>query len=396
MKLFGEYDRTYTGYIDPEEPFYSYLNRSGRPEFAAARDVLEGWFAAYPETAQAKLASTFTSDDYGPHLGAFFELYCYSLLRACHFEVHVEQVVDPEKGNPIDFTVGPVQTPDFCVESTVVADAELTVKSRQHLNSLMERLNRIPSHRRLFLEVVSASKQQLRYADISASVERWLGTLDAGTGAAPTSGSGGDDGFDSEPSHDWAGDGWALRFTLLPGVREGDLVPVLDEGADWVGTMSRLKSTLQQKAKQHDGVQVPYVIAVDVVGIETMFRSDESVMEDLFGKEVIIFDPSADRVVAVKRSPELPRRSDREKGFWFGRSGPRNQHVSAVLLVNAVTPLSVVNLEQTPVLLHNPWALHPISPRVWPGPQYLATDMATGAYERQEGKTIAEIFGRGE
>ncbi|MGH2514530.1 MAG: hypothetical protein ACRDHP_02645, partial [Ktedonobacterales bacterium] len=66
-----------------------------------------------------------------------------------------------------------------------------------------------------------------------------------------------------------------------------------------------------------------------------------------------------------------------------------------VLLVNAVMPLSVVNLEQTPVLLHNPWARHLISPQVWPGPQMLATDMTTGVYERQEGKTIAEIFGRG-
>jgi hypothetical protein len=159
MKLFDEYERTYPGYITDGESHYAYLNRSARPEFGAARDLLEEWFTAYPTSAQATLASKFKSDRYGVHLGAFFELYCYSLLRACRFSPLVEQVVDEEKDNPIDFVVGSMQAPDFCIESTVIANPELTERNRQQLDTLMERLNALSSNRHLYLNAISTSKQ---------------------------------------------------------------------------------------------------------------------------------------------------------------------------------------------------------------------------------------------
>lgn len=390
MKLFDTCERSYLGYKADGESHYAYLNRTARPEFAAARDLLEEWFAAYPESNQATFMSNFTSDTYGTHLGAFFELYCYSLLRVCQYSPRVEQIVDAKKGNPIDFVVGSTQAPAFCVESTVIADAEQTVWSRQQLDTLGDRLNAISSNRHLYMDVISTSKQQLRCADVVASVKLWLGTLGADTDPCITSDRTQDSDFEKQPSHLWAKDGWALEFKVLPGTRVDDLVPVQGT-VDWVGSMSRLKKTLQDKADQHAGVQVPYMVAVDVVSIEAMFRSTESILDDLFGQTIFVFDRDTGQLVEVRRSPELPRRSDREKGLWYGRSGPRNQHVSAILLVNSILPWSP--LSYTPVLLHNPWARHPISTNVWPGPQMLVTDKTEG-YSQLEGKSIIEIFGR--
>lgn len=116
-------------------------------------------------------------------------------------------------------------------------------------------------------------------------------------------------------------------------------------------------------------------------------------MDDLFGKTIILFNGDTGEHVATKRSPELPRRADREKGFWLARTGPRNRHVSAILLVNSVGPISVVNLEQTLVLWHNPWAIRPLDSEMWVGPEWVF-DGTAKALVYQEGKTIRQIFGR--
>jgi hypothetical protein len=386
MKLFNTFERTYMGYKEDGESQYAYLNRSARPQFAAARQVLEEWFVAYPPHAQSELASNFISDDYGPHIGAFFHLYCFALLRAQNLTVQVEQVIDIEKGNPIDLVVGSVHNPDFCVEATVLADSKLTNKSRQQLEILQQHLNHITSNRQLILDVENASKQALPYDEISARVERWLGIQ--GREEEPASVSERD--FATSPSYTWEGDGWKLRFEVMPGVRVDDLVFFQIEGG-WLGTKSRLKEKLQDKADQHSGLQVPYIIAMDVLSVEAIFKSTHSVADDLFGREIVLLDPDTGMIITVKRSPELPKRSDREKGLWFGRSGPRNQHVSGVLLVNEVVPWSA--MKQTPILWHNPWAKQPISTELWQGPQ-MVMDTTTGEYRRQEGKAIEEMFGK--
>src|SRR5690242_10494316 len=118
MRLFDTSERTYMGDKVHNESSYAFLNRSAQPMFAAARQWVEEWFAQYPPSYQPTLAKNFTADTYGPHLGAYFELYCFALLRAQRFEVRVEQVVDTAKRNPIDFLVGPLDSPRFCLEAT--------------------------------------------------------------------------------------------------------------------------------------------------------------------------------------------------------------------------------------------------------------------------------------
>jgi hypothetical protein len=57
---------------------YEYLSWSGRPEIAAVRSCLEGWFIDYPDDAKAMLAARFKGTEL---TSALFELYVFTLLK---------------------------------------------------------------------------------------------------------------------------------------------------------------------------------------------------------------------------------------------------------------------------------------------------------------------------
>ena len=71
------------------EDQYEYLSWSGRPEIAAVRSCLEGWFIEYPDDAKAMLAARFRGAELR---SALFELYVFTLLKK---QGHNPEVVEP-------------------------------------------------------------------------------------------------------------------------------------------------------------------------------------------------------------------------------------------------------------------------------------------------------------
>src|SRR5260370_39830532 len=126
MKLFDDNVRSYDGLREPRESIYQFLNRSARPEYEETRHLLEKWFQDYPEPYKLNLSKEFCSKPDKQHLGAFFELYCYSLLRVQGFDIKPQQVVDKMKGNPVDFLINSADTPLFYLEATVAATLNKT------------------------------------------------------------------------------------------------------------------------------------------------------------------------------------------------------------------------------------------------------------------------------
>ncbi len=125
--------------------------------------------------------------------------------------------------------------------------------------------------------------------------------------------------------------------------------------------------------------------SVDVLAIDSLGCDIEEV---LFGKEVFLFDKQSEEMT-MTRSPQLPDRPSEENGLWVGRKGSRNEHVSAVLLVNELMPWSVAR--QKPILWHNPWAANPLRPDIWQGPQKIF-DMSSLEMQSREGKEAREIL----
>ncbi len=154
-----------------------------------------------------------------------------------------------------------------------------------------------------------------------------------------------------------------------------------------VEAQNSLKDALEEKADRYGELQLPYVIAVDVLAIDS-FGSD--VGEVLFGKEVILLDTQSERVT-LTRSPLLPNRHRSENGLWLARRRLRNRKVSAVLLVNELMPWAIAH--KMPVIWHNPWAEKPLDSDLWQGPQMIP-DMETSPPQMRyrDGKKAWEVL----
>jgi len=199
-------------------------------------------------------------------------------------------------------------------------------------------------------------------------------------------------GHDNLPYCYYEHNGWKIVFYAIPrpldsqGQANKTVVYQLSE-ARKVEAENSLRDALETKSKKYGNFELPYVIAVDVLAIDS-FGTD--IGEILFGKEVILFDRQLEDF-SLTRSPLLPDRPSEENGFCRARKRARNQQVSALLLVEDLMPWSVAR--KTPVLWHNPWAERPLDPNIWQGPQMIPDMDAPEPYMQERvGKKGHEIF----
>lgn len=389
MLLFDDGERHYTEYKAPQESNFAFLNRSALPKFERTRTILESWFHDYPAAHQASLRANFRSDRDTQHWGAFLELYCCTLLRHQGFTLSVEQIVDAAVNRPIDFLVQKDETALFYLEATVATDANQVLSNQRKIWELIDALNDLNEPNfQVSLEIECESQQNLPYTRIRSAIHGWLQTLDPDEVAQKRKAL----EHDRHPHCYWERDGWKISFFAIPRPVEdrgmpGETVLCQLFGARWEEAQNSLQKALESKADRYGALQLPYVIAVDVLAIDSLGCN---IGEALFGKEVALFDTQSEEVT-LTRSPLLPNRPRSENGLWFGRNGPRNQQVSAVLLVDELMPWAIAH--KTPVLWHNPWADKPLDPALWRGPQ-MVPDMNVSSPHMQlrDGEQAHEIF----
>ncbi len=389
MQLFDDFQRTYMGYQDPHESIYAFLKRSARPEYEQVRNVLESWFRDIPNDSHYALQRSFRSDDQR-HLGAFFEIYCHTLLKKQNFSVDLQQVVDQTSGNPIDFLARTSESPLFYLEATVALDSGNSLKSQRHLHQLKEALNTLNEpFFRIILEVKQESRYSLPARQIRNEIHQWLQTLDPDEISQKES----TQGHDSMPYCSWLRDEWNIVFIAIPRPREergqaGETVLYEISAGRWNEGQNGLRRTLEDKADKYGTFQLPFVIAVDVLALNAIGCDLEEVF---FGQDVVLVNLESDEAFST-RSPLLPNRPYDENGFWLARRGPRNQQVSAVLLIDELIPWSLAH--RTPILWHNPWAEKPLSPDIWQGPQMLQdpANMVSVQWSLKNGKKGGELL----
>ena len=387
MELFDDIVRTYEGFREPRESIYQFLNRSARPEYEATRNLLEKWFQDYPQPYSLDLSKRMYSKLDEDHLGAFFELYCYAWLRYQGFVVKPQRIVDVTKGNPIDFLVQSADTPLFYLEATVAMDVNTADVSQRILRELWNGLNTLQEPNfRIELSVERESTHSLPIKKMCSDIHDWLQMLDPDVVSEWKTTS----TQDRWPYYDL--DGWKIVFIAIPkppGSRgkPGNTVFGQRSAVQWRKQHNSLQAALKEKKDRYGNFELPYVIAIDALAINSL---DCDVEEVLFGQEVALFDKQSGEIT-ITRSPLLPDRPTQENGFWFARRGPRNRHVSALLLVDELMPWSVVS--KTPVLWHNPWAEKPLDPNIWQGPQMIPNmDTPEPYMQERTGKKGHEIF----
>jgi hypothetical protein len=389
MNLFDMCERSYTGYKLPNESSCAFLNRSALLKFERTRDLLENWFLEYPPAQQVKLGTDFRSDRDTQHLGAFFELYCYTLLRQQGFIVNVEQVVDTTVNRPIDFLVQSGEFTTFYLEATVATDANTILANQRKIWELIDTLNSLNEpFFQIGMEVEEESSQNLSLSQIRSGIHAWLETLEPDKVTMQKENL----EYEDHPHWTWERDGWSITFFAIPRSSEncgmpGETVLYHSWDARRISAQNALLKALESKADRYGSLQLPYIIAVDVLALDSL---GTDIGETLFGKEVALWDTHTDEIT-LTRAPLLPDRSRSENGLWFARRGPRNQQVSAVLLVHELLPWSIAS--KTPVLWHNPYAEKPINPDLWQGPQMIPDmDASPPQMQYRNGEEAYEMF----
>lgn len=119
MKLFNDKQRTDQDYTKSGERTYSFLNRSGREEFALVREKLNEWFSHYPPEEQKELKKRFESREHFED--AFFELYMHEFFYSRAYQLSVHPTLGNTRKQP-DFLVSKNGNPLFYLEAKVVRD----------------------------------------------------------------------------------------------------------------------------------------------------------------------------------------------------------------------------------------------------------------------------------
>jgi hypothetical protein len=144
MELFDDLERTYLGPKNEIESSFTFVNRSAKPLFSKTRELVQEWFDDVSADGDDKkdMRARFGSDDMGPHVGAFFELYCHGWLKYQGFDVKRHQSADRTTSRVPDFSVSRAGRDLFYPKSNLAADTFMEEKPQARLNTFLEELKK--------------------------------------------------------------------------------------------------------------------------------------------------------------------------------------------------------------------------------------------------------------
>ncbi|CAM4356116.1 hypothetical protein MB901379_00012 [Mycobacterium basiliense] len=353
--LFDDYERTDDSPPSYAESTYSYLNRAAEERWSRVRSLLNGWFAAYPDEHKDQLRKALTASDPGQHLGAWWELYTFTLYRQLGYEIEIHPDLDGVATRP-DFRVTR-DAESMYVECTVVSAADGPVTRNPGVEAaICDAINQVSDDNFMIgLKFTTEGKQQPRRRQIVTAIGNWLGGLDpddilAKIAAARAAGE-----LTALPEKSFQFHDWVLSCTAYPldpgnrGQVSRLLGAVSSPGVFIIKNAEHIRDAVQDKGSHYGALGTlvrPLIVAVLSVNNMAQIRD---AADALFGTTAISVpqdDPSA---------VEFFRKTD---GYWRGPGSERGTRVSAVLFSHDVQPWSVAS--HLPVALINPWADKPI------------------------------------
>jgi hypothetical protein len=351
MRVFDECVRSDLEYATYGEGNYSFLNRTGIPEFVAAREQIEEWFSRYPAGAQAELAARLR-DKNNPRSfdSAFFELFLHEFFRSagCVVEVHPEATGSAKRP---DFLITTPGAHRFFLEAIVATGADQTERATEtRIDDFYNAINRIESPDFLIYTRHCNFRPDapIPVAKVKRRIERWLQSLDYEAALAISA----SESVEVLPTFHFEHNGASAELMAIPkkpeapGRANSRTVGGHTSDFFWPTVYEDIKSAIKKKQpSRYDLGDLPYVIAVCCQAGHTRPRDIERA---LFGQ-------GTDEEASDLESMMI---ADREEGAWAGRNGPRNTSISGVLTVCHLHPWSVHATELC--LYHHPCAKRPL------------------------------------
>lgn len=365
--LFDDIPRPHTDPHDRHESAFAYLNRSGRPEAAFVRQLVENWLTRYPANHRGALISRLRSSIDDQHLSAFFELFVHELLLVRgHQILAIEPELSDTKKSP-DFLVKAKEGHCLYLECALATGrSQSEVAAQKRLNQVRAAIDKVNSPRHfLDLTVHGLPTETISSNTMIKKLRVWIDDLPD------------DDSTMNAPSFTHNEHGATFIIKAFPRRNPGRAIGVQRFPLRQLAVDGDLKSALKKKANRYGKLDHPYVVAVNALDL---FARQDDAFDALFGSTCTVVEQTAGK--------ETFRESRNPDGIWHGPGGARHQGLSAVLSTERIDPWDFARRRGR--LIRNPWATAPV-------PFFdLGVDDIQPQQERchiTAGQSMGEIFG---
>jgi hypothetical protein len=383
-RIFDEIERTDTRYRRSTESSFDFYNVSARPKFVAIRELIEQWYAEFPDAGKADIRGRLRSRKETDFRSAFFEVYLYRLCRALGFSVDIYPGMEhhARKSHP-DFILSRDGEPVLYLEGTLAQKPQSVTAAERRQAELEDAINQLPCPNFwLCLDTSGTATENIPVSKARKKLQGWLEGLNVEQVIKEAE----IKGDTALPSFTDSYGGLTITVTAnpIPPERRADAdIPTVgifapDELLEW-DTKDDIRQAVLRKAKCYGDLKLPYLIAINVMN--ELFEFDD-VLQGLFGQ----------LVTEVRRSQGAyqHRTVNAGDGAWRGRTEPRNTIVSGILIVNNLLPTTIGR--ETPLLIHHPWAQRPFPADAWKLPQK-SIEALTGKIITHPGSKAREILG---
>lgn len=366
-----------------DEPTFHYLQSSGNSSSARIRELLEQWFADYPDDHKSELKQRFVtskSDIQSPT----FELALQATFKQLGANVEIHPKVSDDTDKRPDFLVRLPSGFEFYLEAVLARGQSDDERNREQVvNSLYAVIDRSLQSPEYFWSVTileqgltaPSGKQMVHaLAKYMAGLNReMVGTrLEA-------------QGFDSPVKFLWGDAGWKIEFLPIPmkaeAIGKPDHRPLglfPRKEAVLCSDDAEIRKNIKLKVKHHRAVDKPYIVAVNAMNCSA---THEDFVNAIYGSEQVTMRKYPDGSHTTARTRGLD-------GIWLDKNGVKNQHLIAVIGAVHLQAWSVAGCTLT--LYENPYIEMPAEARIDGLPRVEAHD---GHLERVDGQTLGHLFG---
>jgi aspartyl-tRNA(Asn)/glutamyl-tRNA(Gln) amidotransferase subunit B len=370
--LFGERERTRQKPLQPGERLFDYYDECGRSGYDEFRSLVNRWLADVAVDDRRKLISRMRNAGNSAFGAALCELTVHALLKALKYEVIAHPQIPGTSAHP-DFAATDEAGRKLYVEVTTVNRSDDLVDQLGREAPIYNAINqaKLPPGCLLGYSLVQAGSDNPDLSKLAPSVERWA-KQNASKGA------------NSPIVQRFPVGEWIVELELFIGgslVADTPAIGIVWGGGGGVITPPKdIRGSLNNKANRYGTLDAPYLIVV-ADAKDQIFGSDQArnaITEAVFGDEQVI-------AVGGNFTLDFVR-----NGLWFGAQGPRNQHVTGVLLIPQTDIWKLREPNREPILALNPWASISLPDAIKNVRRLEAID---AKWEEHEGVSFADILG---
>jgi hypothetical protein len=340
--IFNNTNRKDTDSAGNAEPIFQYLERSARIEAERVRELIEQWFANYPDQEKGELRRRLQTNDDKIFSSSFFELYLHELFRrlGCLIEIHPDRGISNTRFP--DFRITEMEGKSYYLEAVSVDELYKDgVIGGNFIDEALDAINHLRSEKYfLHVRIKGIPSTPIPISSYKKSISKWLEELDYQKIKEDYK----KGGISSLPkkviSHG------NLDIELIPTPKSlpretENLIGSQGFGFRRTNTKDAIRKAIKDKAGRYGKPDLPYVIAINVFSIVC---DKEDIIDALFGTE----ERSIDFQSCNSEEMIFRRKGD---GAWKKQ---KNTRVSGVLIVKSLGPWSVAYRDIWICL--NPWA----------------------------------------